>query len=406
VTNGAARIPALIDPAITTLIQHSAQVDPGNSGGPLLIADKSAPAGYRVVGVNTWKAYNRQAANFSIPAAATVSFISEVLAGEGDSSTWRKALESRCRGFIGAAGKPENAYKEMGKYISYAYVEREGEAILKEAFSAAPAEVRRVIVDAFSNESPIDGIRLAIAYDIESRIKDAGSAGSLEFTAIKGEVASSAPVSVDFSLSGKSATLAWVREQGVWKLQDFPLDTVGAPGRAKSESKGRTGSHNASFDESPYTALFQFGPDIPLSNSLSTPTWLFNCLVVPGTYAAYGFSMGGRSIPFNSPNAGDGRSIQVQVCGLVRGQLPIRTSGLDIVPYAGLAGGLGLDMTGLDADYREGTGFLGALEGGLNFGLESLQSFYLGCAYKYYLAAPSDFKGSALSIRLGLGVGQ
>jgi len=38
VTNSSARIKELINPEISVLIQHSAEVDAGNSGGPLLIA--------------------------------------------------------------------------------------------------------------------------------------------------------------------------------------------------------------------------------------------------------------------------------------------------------------------------------------------------------------------------------
>ncbi len=44
-------------------IQHTAPIDPGNSGGPLL--DRRG----RVVGINTWKAKGRDATGFAIPAA-------------------------------------------------------------------------------------------------------------------------------------------------------------------------------------------------------------------------------------------------------------------------------------------------------------------------------------------------
>lgn len=59
VTNAKARINELLDTGISTLIQHSAQVDSGNSGGPLMVASKSEASGYSVVGINTWKAIYR-----------------------------------------------------------------------------------------------------------------------------------------------------------------------------------------------------------------------------------------------------------------------------------------------------------------------------------------------------------
>jgi serine protease Do len=64
ITNSQARI----DPAYSYLIQHSAPIDPGNSGGPLLVRDPSAPTGFSVVGVNTLKAVKRESTNFAIPA--------------------------------------------------------------------------------------------------------------------------------------------------------------------------------------------------------------------------------------------------------------------------------------------------------------------------------------------------
>ena len=75
ITNASARIKDMIDPSISTVIQHSAQVDGGNSGGPLLIESKAANGGYAVVGVNTWKAVGREATNFAIPANLAVKLI-------------------------------------------------------------------------------------------------------------------------------------------------------------------------------------------------------------------------------------------------------------------------------------------------------------------------------------------
>lgn len=52
VTNSSARIKELMNPDISSLIQHSAEVDRGNSGGPLLIPSKTTETGYLVIGVD------------------------------------------------------------------------------------------------------------------------------------------------------------------------------------------------------------------------------------------------------------------------------------------------------------------------------------------------------------------
>jgi serine protease Do len=65
VSNAAAQI----DQGHDYLIQHTASIDTGNSGGPLLIQSDESDLGYAVVGVNTLKAIDRSNTSFahSIP---------------------------------------------------------------------------------------------------------------------------------------------------------------------------------------------------------------------------------------------------------------------------------------------------------------------------------------------------
>ncbi len=113
ISNAYAKVPELVDPKITSLIQHSAQVDAGNSGGPLLVADNKVNTGYKVVGVNTWKIIGRQATNFSIPAAAVKKFIDTSLSKTHHAAKEKSnaALEKSCRDFITAFSSSGNPYK-------------------------------------------------------------------------------------------------------------------------------------------------------------------------------------------------------------------------------------------------------------------------------------------------------
>ena len=77
VTNSSAKINDLLDSNISSLIQHSAQIDSGNSGGPLLIKS-SNKIGYSVVGINTWKAFYRDSTNFAIPSSVIKSMIERI----------------------------------------------------------------------------------------------------------------------------------------------------------------------------------------------------------------------------------------------------------------------------------------------------------------------------------------
>lgn len=70
VSNASAQIKSLTNGKELPLVQHTAQVDAGSSGGPLLIRDENAAAGFAVVGINTWKASDRENTNFAIPVHA------------------------------------------------------------------------------------------------------------------------------------------------------------------------------------------------------------------------------------------------------------------------------------------------------------------------------------------------
>jgi serine protease Do len=398
VTNGAAKIPALIDPAITTLIQHSAQVDPGNSGGPLLVVDKASKSGYRVAGINTWKAFDRQATNFSIPAAAIGAFIANTLSRDSSAKTQAPALEARCRGFISASSKAEDAYKELAKYVSYAYVARDGEAIIKKVLSIAPTSVRSDIIDVFSNVSPIEGIRLAIAYRIVSTLRSESAPATLGFVAVDGNAdAAGADVPVRFTLAGKELSLTWLREHGVWRLASYPMDASKAADSAKAK-KG-SGVSSVTYDDSPYTFLMELGPDLSLGSSNGT-FWKLGMYYIPFVYGGLGTSVAWQSEKYTDSWGSAQTSTRLQVEAAIRAQLPIRTDSLAILPYASLLVGRDAIVNAVDA----ASGTYTALEGGAQIGLGADPHLFLGAAAKFYLSSPAGMsEGAALSLWLGAG---
>jgi S1-C subfamily serine protease len=68
----------------TMLIQHTAQVDPGNSGGPLLVGDKGAPGGFYAAGINCLKDLKRQDANYALSSEYIRAALEKVSGGEAD----------------------------------------------------------------------------------------------------------------------------------------------------------------------------------------------------------------------------------------------------------------------------------------------------------------------------------
>lgn len=58
------------------VIQHTASIDPGSSGGPLLV--KGADDKYRILGINTWKAFYREGVGLAIGREDIDAFISSM----------------------------------------------------------------------------------------------------------------------------------------------------------------------------------------------------------------------------------------------------------------------------------------------------------------------------------------
>lgn len=400
VTNSSAKLPLLVDPAITVLIQHSAQIDHGNSGGPLLVPDKASPSGYKVVGINTWKDFDRQATNYSIPSPAVQAFVADTLAKvSAAANPQAPVLEARCRSFISASAKKDDAYREIAKYISYAYVAHDGEAVIKNVLSVAPTRVRNYIISAFVNESPIEGIRLAIAYKILSLIQSDAAQAALGFVAVDGNAdAAGAAVPTRFTLAGKEISLTWQREHGVWNLSSYPLEAAKAAG--KDGAKKSAGTSAATYDDSPYTILFDFGPDLALGSSNGT-FWRVGMYYIPLTYVGIGSDIAWQSTTVATYTGSSESSMRLQIELAARAQLPIRFDNFAVIPYLTFMDGYDENMGG---SLNNAGGNFFALEGGAQLGFGADPHLFLGAAVKYYVMSPANMsEGAALSLWLGLG---
>lgn len=403
ITNGSAKVPELADPAITSLIQHSAQVDPGNSGGPLLVPDKSSESHYQVIGINTWKAVDRQAANFSIPAAAIAKFIESSLSRDAEKTPQASRLETRCRDFIGAAAK-KDAYKSIARLVSYSYVASDGEAILKDALATAPSAVRSEIVAVFSDSSPIEGIRLAIAYKIQTKLAGKDGPLPLGFVAVDGNAeAADSAVPVRFSFQGKEISLPWIREHGVWRLASYPFKEGEIAKSPDRKEKKDSGVSSLTFDDSPYAALFRLGAVLSLSGdgllyeaAFDIQTSAFTSIGMAGAFRKSTYT---PSSDWGYPK--DGVLVEVGPEFLL--QLPIRAESFAVIPHAGVKGGILIDTAAMGSS-DAGMGIYALAKGGLSFGFGEESKFLVGVDYRQYLLSPANTANPGISLWVGFGI--
>jgi len=221
------------------VIQHSAEIDPGNSGGPLMVRDERSPTGFAVIGVNTWKANQRSNTNFAIPAGEIPGLIERARAANAvraEPERMETELERAASTLASELASPNADTERIARYISYALVGRRGwdafQATLdlvsvtdgqtvswQQAFFSDPIETMRTSLYYqlwFATGS--EELRADTSYD-GIAFSDQGRAGELE------------EIRTRFTLGGRSTEISWSWEYGGWKIRDFELPH---PGRESS----------------------------------------------------------------------------------------------------------------------------------------------------------------------------
>ncbi|GMO25579.1 MAG: hypothetical protein Ta2B_05230 [Termitinemataceae bacterium] len=198
-------------------IQHTAAIDHGNSGGPLLVQQAGATGGYVVAGINARSLSGyRENTFFSIPAERALAYINEAVKPKSDAAQ-RQNLDLRLNAFIKSLAKPKAVYDAIAPYLSNACVASNAEYAIIETFSRAP----RTVQSAIDNEDDaINAMQYCVAWLIEDSFR--GKSSSI-LRATLGEITKNTDgtynVPFKFGANGERViTTAWALEFGIWKL--------------------------------------------------------------------------------------------------------------------------------------------------------------------------------------------
>ena len=386
VTNARARIKELLDPEVSTIIQHSAQVDSGNSGGPLLIASGKD---YLVVGINTWKASYRDSTNFAIPA----SVIQKML--DGLSATKTNSAEDRAFKLAKALGDSSQSFTSIVNFISYHKASVEGQKELESILRFAPTSVRSTISEMFSY-NPAEGLRYACAYQL---FKKYGSTEDKTYS-YKTEVTDSSDEKMTITFTSgegedaKSFETAWIKEHGLWRLDSTEKAEEESDDKKKEKKKDNSSSAiRFKGLETIDTAWLKFGYEFPLSNQGKSFGGEF-IYFADGT--VFGVSLGAYKL-----NDGTNSKFGYQMGALLR--IPLNFDLFVLSPYAeaAVAGAVARDFKPMSNV---------VYELGVNVTFDTSFSFYpgLGIAFKgrkYFPFQESTFDGKINSLLVYLTIG-
>lgn len=413
ITNSMARVPDLISPDLTTLIQHSAQVDPGNSGGPLMIKADKSTGGYLVVGINTWKALNRQATNYSIPSRTILRFLKNALSTRPNAKDDLEEGKKRVNAFIQSCTTKSPAYKDIATYISNEYVRLEGEEALIRTLRTSPSIVRSHIEYVFVTSSPIEAMRLSIAYDIQRVMEKIKTPISLSLTNIEKDP-NSGKLAITFDQEGEMITSSWQFENGICRLLSFSknqekkeddieksdMPDVKQDKKKTSVKKDRSTSYTS---EKPYTILLMAGYNPVVSGDIGDQ--------FEGSFAVSFARVVGITVIYQylSDEIDDFSYTFHDIIPSVRLKYPLNFTRFNITPYVQCGMGLcflsgDMESFGITTDFR----------GGLIFGLDAglPVSLFAGIAYTIQELSYSDdyslydleLSGNSLSLTVGIGL--
>jgi serine protease Do len=296
VTNEEAYVEQLVATDISYLVQHSASIDPGNSGGPLLVKENNEDENYSVVGINTWTITNRQNTFFAIPAKNIPLLIKnakEKIALKSQKDELRLSLITSAKVFAAEMNSEKPNWDKMINFISYGYVGTDGWDSFIRLLNEGDMETLKSLETKFFSYSPIEAMRFSILYRMWKKVQSQKDKSPLEYNHLNSsDEAAGKDVRANFKLDKQLLEFYWTFEHGHWRIGSFDLDKISV-GKDKSYSY-EDDSKATKRERSVYFGIDVFGS--PYSRSLnSVLAENFNMLGAGGTLS---INFGGRSALF------------------------------------------------------------------------------------------------------------
>jgi serine protease Do len=258
----------------TWYIQHNVAVNPGNSGGPLLIRDANDPLGYQVVGVNASVISSRQGTFLAIPGGTLTDFLKKTFTPVDEQG----GLEERIAAFIGILNTSSNriVYKEIAPFLSNTLIASNPQVAwdrledYEDSYGQTEivTDVKSKFTDA--NPQPITGIAWAVAYfDIENYTyrrekKVWAEKGSVQRNDYGG-------YTVILYISNIPYRTEWVKEYGTWLIDDF-FEDDGEYNDTGSLATALPIGKKARYTLSSYVDFDWYSVDVPRAGKLTVYT--------------------------------------------------------------------------------------------------------------------------------------
>jgi serine protease Do len=256
---------------LDSLIEHTAMIDHGNSGGPLLVPRRPGPLDDRdarkfvVVGVNT---FNVGRAFFSIPAAHVRRVLDRARSVRRTMQTSEgreRALWTQAKVLEGELSKVRTDREDLiaglaglHRFMSQAYVARHGNQTFVEQFLRKTTAEREEMLRELFND-PIGALRWYALVDFVRTLASVGDLSTTHFREInfadRQDILHRPDITTSFDLGSRKQDIVWTVEAGEWRIAElrFAPAAKAAAGTARDLAPAGQGddSDERNRDENP-----------------------------------------------------------------------------------------------------------------------------------------------------------
>ena len=335
-------------------IQHTSQVDPGNSGGPLLIPDISASSGFSIAGINARSAKIRQAANYSIPNDTIREFLERAINHpEQETEADRENLDARLLVFL--------RWVKTNRYSIFDWITYQ--CFLNNAEYAFYQASMKYNYDKDFPNYLMGSLASAFIVLVRENIPYS-NVDKNEEVSVKAVEKNGNTYTVVFYIQGKTISSQWVKEHGAWRIA-----SIGKINGDKSKiAKVEKLYYNQRNVRDGYTHELNYIAEGGYTQVLNRGV---------AVYGAIGVSIAGIRCIF-----ADTDYWQLELFG--RGYFkPLRFNIYALEPHLGL--GMGVKYLPKTGENDSGLRFGISPQLGVQFTSSAIPGIYIGAAYQYNL---------------------
>jgi S1-C subfamily serine protease len=218
----------------TALIQHTAPIDPGSSGGPLV--DERG----ELVGINVAIVRGRQSLNLSVPARAvdaTLRLAAEANGSQSSPQLAAQALDRACQRLGAELATSDMNVKEAVSYVSNEFAGNEG----LPSFLGAIRITKNASLARMIENDPTQGMRAGILMRLKATAQLQGVSG--ECTPANpsdlANLGSASTIRMNLRAARGTMELRWVFEHGNWRVASGKLIDLNAIADAVDVEKAK-----------------------------------------------------------------------------------------------------------------------------------------------------------------------